>query len=360
LAKLAIAADSFASSIAVTIRATGAIYIHGLLDQGAQILKYVHFESDAEILRPGTLDVEVLGPARLRVWHRYVVIGALQHDGLTSKPIDVLQQGPVASAIRRFAATKIRAAENYLPPYKTRAQHAAWVQNVHWRWVGTISRLLLRIQRYAHGGALLIVPPNRPTGHLRIKYPIRYERLGTAVIDLAFWKAYLGWCVKALDADFVKKSKPLPRDLFNLTFESALAAEEGTEELSGCLAMVASLSRIDGAVVLDGNLCVLGFGVELRATTDPPTVWLARSALGSPSALSPRNPAHFGMRHRSMFRYCMAHPDAIGFVVSQDSDIRCVKRVGARVLYWENVHTWTEHVKPRPRTPVTLPKPRSF
>jgi len=38
-----------------------------------------------------------------------------------------------------------------------------------------------------------------------------------------------------------------------------------------------------------------------------------------------------------MFRYCNAHADSLGFVVSQDGLIRAVKKVGDRLIMWENV-----------------------
>jgi hypothetical protein len=38
-----------------------------------------------------------------------------------------------------------------------------------------------------------------------------------------------------------------------------------------------------------------------------------------------------------MMRYCFAHPKSVGFVVSQDGEIRAMTRVGNRLIMWENL-----------------------
>jgi len=36
-------------------------------------------------------------------------------------------------------------------------------------------------------------------------------------------------------------------------------------------------------------------------------------------------------------RYCFAHPGSLGFVISQDGDIRAITRVGKNLVMWENL-----------------------
>jgi len=45
----------------------------------------------------------------------------------------------------------------------------------------------------------------------------------------------------------------------------------------------------------------------------------------------------YGTRHRSMFNYCAAHSGSVGFVVSQDGDIRAITKVGTKLVMWENI-----------------------
>jgi DNA integrity scanning protein DisA with diadenylate cyclase activity len=49
------------------------------------------------------------------------------------------------------------------------------------------------------------------------------------------------------------------------------------------------------------------------------------------------DPKHFGTRHRSLFAYCYANPDSLGFVISQDGEIRAVMKVGEELVIWEHI-----------------------
>jgi hypothetical protein len=52
---------------------------------------------------------------------------------------------------------------------------------------------------------------------------------------------------------------------------------------------------------------------------------------------------HFGTRHRSMMRHCAAYPDSVGFVVSQDGDVRAISRVGEQIVLWDNIRLYSTH-----------------
>jgi hypothetical protein len=38
-----------------------------------------------------------------------------------------------------------------------------------------------------------------------------------------------------------------------------------------------------------------------------------------------------------MMRYCFINPGSIGFVISQDGDIRAIAKKGKKVILWENI-----------------------
>ncbi len=52
------------------------------------------------------------------------------------------------------------------------------------------------------------------------------------------------------------------------------------------------------------------------------------------------DPKHFGTRHQSMFAYCLQNPESIGFVVSQDGEIRAIKNIDGKVIIWENIQVY--------------------
>ncbi len=100
---------------------------------------------------------------------------------------------------------------------------------------------------------------------------------------------------------------------------------------------IASLSRVDGLVLMSSDLVLRGFGTEILTEREVPRFYVATGAQATPPQLQERDAEHYGMRHRSMIRYCGANPKSVGFVVSQDGYVRAITKRGGRVLMWENV-----------------------
>jgi hypothetical protein len=87
--------------------------------------------------------------------------------------------------------------------------------------------------------------------------------------------------------------------------------------------LLAALSSVDGAVVLNRELQVIGFGAEITLSSPPTTDEVIHfgwhpDPVGIPV---PKPLLDFGMRHRSAYHFCKALPGAIAFVVSQDAAI---------------------------------------
>lgn len=97
--------------------------------------------------------------------------------------------------------------------------------------------------------------------------------------------------------------------------------------------LIAHMTGVDGAVVLDTRLRILGFGAEIR-TDDAGT--LKDVVLEDPDGT--RLPIDgFGTRHRSAFRLCSKDDCIACIVVSSDGPIRGVRRVGADVHFWPSL-----------------------
>jgi hypothetical protein len=72
---------------------------------------------------------------------------------------------------------------------------------------------------------------------------------------------------------------------------------------------------VDGCVVFDPELTLLGFGAKISAQeTKPCVVFRARESE------FPIN--NLGTRHQSAYRLCSKRPGAIAFVISQDGTLR--------------------------------------
>ncbi len=80
---------------------------------------------------------------------------------------------------------------------------------------------------------------------------------------------------------------------------------------------------------------VIGFGGEITANEKPMSLFAARDESASnPEAMDYE---HYGTRHRSMFRLIEKCPGAVGFVISQDGDVRAIRKLDGRVLLWDNI-----------------------
>jgi hypothetical protein len=126
-----------------------------------------------------------------------------------------------------------------------------------------------------------------------------------------------------------------PLDLY---LDETVSRDELTNtnaEVTGCTRFLTSLSRVDGLIWVDSSLRLKGFGVEIASQSDPTSTFSAQNAQAT--KLKKLDLNHFGTRHRSMLRYCAANPNSVGFVVSQDGDVRAVSQFNNRVLLWDNI-----------------------
>jgi hypothetical protein len=111
-------------------------------------------------------------------------------------------------------------------------------------------------------------------------------------------------------------------------------AEKNQSEIDGLLWFISLLTRVDGVVVLREDLSVVGFGAEIIVVEEPPRI--RRALTTTASETEDLSYTQWGTRHRSMMRYRWSVPGSVGFVLSQDGDIRAITRKGDDLLVWEN------------------------
>jgi hypothetical protein len=99
--------------------------------------------------------------------------------------------------------------------------------------------------------------------------------------------------------------------------------------------VIASLSAVDGAVVLTRRFEILGFGAEISGELpDVSEVVRSRDAEARETMLE--RAAGMGTRHRSVYRLCQFDPQVLATVVSQDGGVRFIKQLDGRVAYWDH------------------------
>jgi len=90
-------------------------------------------------------------------------------------------------------------------------------------------------------------------------------------------------------------------------------------------------------VLLDRRMVAHGFGVEVRTDNLLSDIYVARDSHANPKMLRQGELTQYGTRHRAMMRYCYDKPGSLGFVVSQDGDIRAMTRIAEMLVLWENI-----------------------
>ena len=345
LTKLAEATDPAVSSLAVFCDGNGSLYIWGMVDQELRYGDHVALDAKSDRTRPGLFQVTITGVGNLSVFKNYGLLGSLEQNSLVAAYHDVLWEGPVYERLKDNLNSTLDdiAASTYTGSF---ANVAKVKSELLVRWQNTVCRLLLNIQQYGHGGGLLIVP-RCSANHVSVKYPVRYDRLPKALFGLAQHQFLKRQAADSIDQHCRTPNDVLPCNMHFDAVDHQRKLDEHKNEALGCVRFIASLSRVDGFVLLDKNLVVNGFGVEARSDCDATDVYIATDANATPRMLRQATLNEFGTRHRAMMRYCREHADALGFVISQDGDIRATMTVKDRLILWENINVQlgfrTEH-----------------
>ena len=181
-----------------------------------------------------------------------------------------------------------------------------------------------------HGGAFVFLPTvdrNVDAFDIQCKYPAALN-LGRCISE--FWCACVD-CAEARDEQARESALQHWRWKRARLFSSAAG-------LSG-------LSAVDGCVVLNHNLDVLGFGgviglgeSDAKVVDSPRRLKNAKTgAIHDDSEIASLG---LGTRHRSAFRLCKTHANSLVFVVSQDGDLRVFFSDDEFVYGFEHLYAW--------------------
>ncbi|HVT18581.1 MAG TPA: hypothetical protein VHQ90_20680 [Thermoanaerobaculia bacterium] len=292
----------------------GRLSIRGLTSIGSEWREFNAGRRLSGTLPPSLLMVSVSGPGSVRFECAGLPIIGMEQGRLLSDAQNVLRQGPVSEfllpALMEYSGKNLNpsdwsefygATSNYL-------RFLAWVLH------------LCRDQQ--HGGMFLLLRRSADArGLVTIKYPCRFEepwRLLLKVED----------CLREAFAQGQQEAESLKK---RRQLDSAYREAEDVAHL------IARLASVDGCVVLNDRLDVLGFGAIVAPGTDavPEEIFVCSEPTGE--AAEGHKADGYGTRHRSAFRVCAATEDALAFVLSQDGGVKAITRRGSRVLVFENV-----------------------
>jgi hypothetical protein len=247
-----------------------------------------------EVLKPGTVLVGV-GP-----FQPYAVLNARAHAILARLP-DYL------SFHLERVLQKAAPADDIL---ETQAV---------WRECGALATLARLIVAHGHGGIVLIVPSETGSWSDSLSpFPYRFAAPDTTIRD-AIRQELTNANAQGEILQLLSEA-PIPDDLKNLVIGAAPAPPWGGMERG--VHATASLTEVDGAVLMTRDLQVLGFGATIAVKNEGGRelrhVLISKPELGRQAPVLSQLEALGGTRHQSAARFIAANQDAVALVISQD------------------------------------------
>ncbi len=195
-----------------------------------------------------------------------------------------------------------------------------------------VKRVVSLVRTSGHGGSLVFLPADAEgmetaTRWIDWKYPVSPEG------DEPRFRTLLEAMIRRV-GELAQKGTTA-EEAWNLFRNSRDAELDRLEEAFFELArFFADLMQVDGAVVLDSNVRLIGFGGEIRVDRNVLQVGHAQDLEGK--VMLAWNVQSDGTRHRSVYRLCSVEPDTIGFVISQDGHVRMISNVDDSVVFWQH------------------------
>jgi hypothetical protein len=337
LTKLSKAVDPWSSALAVYYDENDELIIWGMIDQAIHYQSYLNHERKSGADQPGFFQVSITSIGCLTVMIDYELLATLKYDSIIKNYTDIFKYGPVSDLIDNYNLPKKETIGKFTLANFNSDRLEYWIDQPKSLWVKTLSRILIKVQNYQHGGAILI--PIDSSKELNIKHKINYKRLKESMyrlIEIGIEKTFYsdeGW-EKYIEPD----EENMPVKIYLNEMVATNDEIETDEELKGAIRFVSSLSCVDGLIVMSSELDVLGFGTVITTQKPPSKVYVSKTGkISAKTRLSEYAADHFGTRHRSMFAYCYHNPGSLGFIVSQDGDIRAVLKLGTKLIMWENI-----------------------
>jgi hypothetical protein len=352
MVKLAKATDVRSSSFAVYSDSESNLYVWALVDQSNSSDRYASFDTNEGFARPGIFQADIVGPGHLRVFDEFDHIAELSGGDLLPRPLDVLKSGILLTKLDDLLSTTAQDVTGetlsalarefplVLPDGRKMSPTVGRLGPALSRFrISSLRRLLIRMQSFGHGGAILITnEASTPVpDDLNIRRPLKYPRLSNAAQRLMAYHRYNKAATDIVGRSFAPSREAIPYSLFQGVLRSDQLIQETNIEIDHTLWFLALLTRIDGLVLLTPELDLIGFSVLITEISKESSEDVAIAEDVNATQISSMSATNFGTRHHSMLQYCSRHPSSVGFVVSQDGAVRAITQINDKTIMWRNI-----------------------
>ena len=276
----------------------------------------------------GLLEVHVLGPGRLGVYAGRDLVATLERGMIEATTTDVFTSDWLPRLFRPNLSLEARGPDSTL-----NVADDALVRMISQHMV---RRAVFLIRQAGNGGMILFADPEvvhrcalSDSATLKLKYNFREGKARARYGHL------LRRLVQALQVPTGGGPVNVERFLGMETAE-VTKIEQAIFDVSS---LIAGLADVDGAVLLNKRMELIGFGAEVSGELPyPETVWQALDVEGERRAPEPAN--RVGTRHRAAYRYVTAHPNGLAVVISHDGVVRFVANLDGDVVCWDQFLNW--------------------
>lgn len=273
--------------------------------------------------RSPSLTVRVEGPGRLRVSEAFDTLRL--HAGKIQEVVSY-RSVPQVQELWATLASKLADVTAKVHGEESRKYFASTMglsQTIETAW----SRVLASTIERFHGGAFVVLPaaegPEKCDIHLKYRAQMPFgDDIGR------FWQS----CVmhaRSLECDHGERDRA----------EREWCLRKA--RVSSNALVLAGMSSVDGCVVLDRRLQLVGFGGEIRIDSKELEAAPRKLRNIKTKQLTPESEVEkLGTRHRSAYRLARVHPGIIVFVISQDGDLRIFCSDDKDVFGFDRLHAW--------------------
>ena len=337
LRRLSPAADFYLSLIGVGEKGDGGLEIWGLVQSGPRWMRSTQGGRGFAPPLPPAPVIHVRGPGMVEVYQGDEPVADLDGGSLSASSMDVFASrwlpehfAPVRAelmALHREARRRAR------EPWAPLDEDLTRVIGQH-----TVRRVISVLRESHHGGTVVFIPPELTH---EFSGENRYVAFKHAFADgeprRRFRTTIVGVMNRLAQIHGKGDAPSYPRAVgwteYQQTNDERIAElDEAIFELAH---LIAALASVDGAVVMSKRFELLGFGGEISGAL--PAAVAVRRALDLEGERKVRESTDgVGTRHRSVYRLCNALPGAVAVVVSQDGNVRLVRRADADLTYWDH------------------------
>ena len=329
LRRLAPVADPRSVLVAVELIG-GCLQIYGLIDIGIALWEMARHERIMGHSSPEALIVMSSRPGELSISRGDRSIARLRDGNLVSPSNGVLLRGPVADFFADASDQFIENACSLSDINKDPAED----DGLCFAHMQFIESVLLYTAEIKHGGTLLFVPEQmthadpRLLGRVNIKYALSSTRPRDVLVS-----AMAARLKNNSAAEKMESRRTVKKELIEELESYAFGQQNYEDATRDAARFIASLTAVDGAVILTDMFRIIGFGAEVIASfSGADKVHISQDAEGNDT--KEVSFVGYGTRHRSAFRFAASMESSVAFIMSQDGGIKAVRQVGPKLLMW--------------------------